>query len=92
MGFTDFERDQFRATCRTQSKIDFILENYYPEDLIEFLRQENHLRRSCDYSIMRKFPKIDKPEQIIMTYLLDPETTLYDILTQWDEFLSPPVN
>ena len=29
-------------------------------------------------------------EQIIMVHLLDPSTTIHSLLSEWDEFLSPP--
>ena len=63
----------------------------YPEDIINFLKSEGHMRRTRDYCIFQKNPKENKPEAIVITYLLDEKTNIRDILVKWEEFLSPPV-
>ena len=89
--FTEFERDGFRATFREYSEIEAIIDNELPDDLITFLRSQGHLKRARDYGIFRRLPKINMSETIILTYLLDSKTSLYDIILKWEEFLSPPV-
>ena len=89
--FTEFERDGFRATFREYSEIEAIIDNELPDDLITFLRSQGHLKRVRDYGIFRRLPKINMSETIILTYLLDSKTSLYDIILKWEEFLSPPV-
>ena len=90
--FTEFERDGFRATFREYSEIEAIIDNELPDDLITFLRSQGHLKRARDYGIFRRLPKINMSETIILTYLLDSKTSLYDIILKWEEFLSPPVS
>ena len=90
--FTEFERDGFRATFREYSEIEAIIDDELPDDLITFLRSEGHLKRARDYGIFRRLPKINMSETIILTYLFDSKTSLYDILIKWEEFLSPPVS
>ena len=90
--FTEFERDAFRATFRENSETEAIIENELPDDLITFLRSEGHLKRARDYGIFRRLPKVNTSETIILTYLLDSKTSLYDIILKWEDFLSPPVS
>ena len=89
--FSEFEREEFRATCREYSEINTIIENELPYDLISFLKSENHLKRIKDYCIFQRMPKVNMAENIIVTYLLDSKQNIYDILSKWEEFLSPPV-
>ena len=90
--FTEFERDCFHATFREYSEIETIIENELPDDLTAFLRSQGHLKRARDYGIFRRLPKINMSETIILTYLLDSKTSIYDIISKWEEFLSPPVS
>ena len=92
MGFTPFEKKNFRSNLRTDSDILQLLENQYPEDVVNYLVSENLLRQVRDYAIISDKPKPGKPENIVVTYLLSPKKTVYDILEQWQTFLSPPVN
>ena len=89
--FSEFEREEFRATCRDYSKINAIIENELPDDLLAFLKSENHLKRVKDYCIFQRLPKVNMAENIIVTYLMDSSQNIYDILSKWEEFLSPPV-
>ena len=90
--FTEFERDAFRATFREYSEIEDIIARELPDDLTTFLSSEGHLKRVRDYAIFRRLPKVNMSETIILTYLLDSKTSLYDIILKWEEFLSPPVS
>ena len=90
--FTEFERDGFRATFREYSEIEDIIARELPDDLTTFLSSEGHLKRVRDYGIFRRLPKVNMSETIVLTYLLDSKTTLYDILLKWEDFLSPPVS
>ena len=40
MGFSQFEKDSFRALCRSKEKIDSIIDEYYPTELVEFLKEQ----------------------------------------------------
>ena len=91
MGFSEYERECFRETCREYSEIESSIKHFIPDDLLVFLKQENHLKRTKDYCIFQRKPKINMAESIIATYLLDPETTIHEILWKFAEFLSPPV-
>ena len=89
--FTEYERDSFRETFREYSEIEKIIADELPDDLITFLRSQGHLKRARDYGIFRRLPKVDMSETIILTYLLDSKTSIYDIVLKWEDFLSPPV-
>ena len=91
MGFTDYERKQFLASMQTHEESRSVLDTVYPEPVVEFLKSEGLLRQVRDYCIMSKLPKFLKPENIVVTYLLDPHKTVQGILEEWQEFLSPPV-
>ena len=91
MGFSEYERECFRQTCREYSEIESSIKHFIPDDLLMFLKQENHLKRTKDYCIFQRKPKINMAESIIATYLLDPETTIHERLWKFAEFLSPPV-
>ena len=92
MGFTEFERSQFLESCRGAEKIQTILENEYPDDILDFIQSEGHIKRARDYCIFNKRPIPNKPEQIIVTYLLNADMFLDKILTSWADFLTPPVS
>ena len=89
--FSEFEREEFRETCREYAEINTIIENELPDDLISFLKSENHLKRVKDYCIFQRLPKVNMAENIIVTYLMNSNQNIYDILSKWEEFLSPPV-
>ena len=91
MGFTSFEKKSMTATLRDGEQINAIFEKDYPDDILEFLRQQNLLGQVRDYAIISNKQKLNKPEHLTMTYVLDPDTFVYDILSKWQEFLSPPV-
>ena len=92
MGFSEYERIEFRKSCRDKDDIEILLDTQYPVDIVEFIKSEGHIRRTRDYCIFQKRQAQQKPEQVIVTYLLDSETSIYDILMKWGEFLSPPVS
>ena len=92
MGFSAFEKNCFTDSLRNQEEIDNIIDNNYPEDIVRFLKDQNLLKLVRDYSIISHKSKLHKPESLTMTYLLDPDINIYDILHQWQEFLSPPVS
>ena len=91
MGFTSFEKNQFRSSMRSNEKIQEILENQYPDDVISYLQSENLMRQVRDYCIISDRLRANKPENIVVTYLLSPDKTVYEILENWQSFLSPPV-
>ena len=91
MGFTAFEKKVLRETLRDKDTISSILGTEYPDEIIEFLKQENLLGQVRDYAIISAKAKLHKPENLTMTYLLDGSTYIYDILAKWQSFLSPPV-
>ena len=92
MGFTAFEKSCFEGSLRDQDEIENIIDNDYPEDIVRFLKDQNLLKLVRDYSIISHKSKLHKPESLTMTYLLDPDKNIYDILQKWQEFLSPPVS
>ena len=92
MGFSVFEKNQFRSTLRDASKIEILRENSFPEDVLTFLNSEGLRTRVRDYAIMSKIKKTGRPENITITYMLDADTNIHDILLNWQEFLSPPVS
>ena len=91
MGFTDYEKKQFLASMQTHEESKVVLETVYPETVVEYLKSEGLLRQVRDYCIMSKLSKFRKPENIVVTYLLDQHKTVQGILEEWQEFLSPPV-
>lgn len=91
MGFTSLEKFEFRSKMRSQEKIREVLENHYPEEVISFLKSEGLMRQVRDYCIISEKLKPNKPENIVVTYLLSPDKSVFDILEEWQEFLSPPV-
>ena len=91
MGFTSLEKYEFQSRLRSQEKIREILENHYPEEVISFLKSEGLMRQVRDYCIISEKLRPNKPENIVVTYLLSPDKSVYDILDGWQEFLSPPV-
>ena len=91
MGFTHFEKEEFHDLMRDFDKIQNLLDTLYPVDVVEFLRSQGLLRQTRDYCIMSKKSKHGKAENIVVTYLIDPETSLKKILEDWQSFLSPPV-
>ena len=90
--FSEYERQAFRDTCRDNSIIEKLVDAELPDDLILFLKEENHLKRVKDYVILRRFPKVNEAENIIITYFLDSKASIFNFLENWEEFLSPPVN
>ena len=91
MGFTHFEKEEFRDLMRDFDKIQNLLDTLYPVDVIEFLRSQGLLKQTRDYCIMSKKSKHGEAKNIVVTYLIDPETSLKKILEDWQSFLSPPV-
>ena len=92
MGFTDYEKMEFEKTLRPYEKIKVLRDSYIPDDLLQFLASERVLRQVRDYAIISKIKKTGRPESVTMTYLLDVDTNIYNILLNWQEFLSPPVS
>ena len=92
MGFTDYEKTEFLATLRDSDKIETLRVNNLPDEVLAFLNSEGLTRQIRDYGIISKVMKIGRPESITITYLLDSDTKIHDILLNWQEFLSPPVS
>ena len=92
MGFTDFEKSKLRSTLRSQSEIESLREQYLPDDVMQFLDSQGLRRQVRDYSIIPRVKKISRPESLTMTYFLDMDTNIHEILLQWQDFLSPPVS
>ena len=40
MGFSEFERERFKALCRSNEKIDTIIDEEYPTEVVQFLTDE----------------------------------------------------
>ena len=40
MGFSEFERERFKALCRSKEKIDTIIDEEYPTEVVQFLTDE----------------------------------------------------
>ena len=91
MGFTHFEKEEFHDLMRDFDKIQNLLDTLYPVDVVEFLRSHSLLRQTRDYCIMSKKSKYGKAENIVVTYLIDSEKSIKNILEEWQLFLSPPV-
>lgn len=91
MGFTEYEKSELKATLRPDSVSQSLRDLCLPDDVLEYLNSERLLRQIRDYGIIPKSAKNGRPESITMTYFLDTETNIYDILQNWQEFLSPPV-
>lgn len=91
MGFSSFEKNKFRSSMRSNDKIQEILETEYPDDIISYLQSEGLMRQVRDYYIIPERLRPNKPENLVITYLLSPEKTVYDILKDWQSFLSPSV-
>ena len=89
--FSEYERQAFRDSCRDYSIIEKLRDAELPDDLILFLKEENHLKRVKDYVILRRFPKVNEAENIIITYFLDSKASVFSFLENWEDFLSPPV-
>ena len=91
MGFTDYEKRSLQKTLRDREFIKELLDNEYPQEIVNFLKNENLLGQVRDYAIISNKPKMNRPENLTMTYVLDAQTFVYDILQSWQDFLSPPV-
>ena len=91
MGFTDYEKRLLQKTLRDREFIKELLDDEYPQEIVNFLKNENLLGQVRDYAIISNKPKINKPENLTITYVLDAKTFVYDILQSWQDFLSPPV-
>ena len=91
MGFTYYEKNEFQNSMRDQESIRKLVESCLPDDVLGFLKYNNLLNLVRDYCIIPKSNKLHKPESLTVTYFLDQETTVYDILLHWTEFLTPPV-
>ena len=92
MGFTLLEKKCINASLRDEGTISKLLNESYPPEIIQFLKQENLLRQIRDYAIIPAKQRLRKPENLTVTYMLDAGTFVYDILAHWHDFLSPPVN
>ena len=91
MGFTSFEKRMLQKTLRDRGFMKELLDNEYPQEIVNYLKNENLLGQVRDYAIISNRPKLNKPENLTMTYVLDAQTFVYDILQSWQDFLSPPV-
>ena len=91
MGFTDYEKRLLQKTLRDRDFMKELLDDEYPQEIVNFLKNENLLGQVRDYAIISNKPKINKPENLTITYVLDAKTFVYDILLNWQDFLSPPV-
>ena len=91
MGFSEYEKYELLNTLRKNHKIEEIIETEYPDDVITFIKNEGLLRQLRDYCIMPKLTKLNRPENITITYLLDSQNSIYRILQLWQEFMTPPV-
>lgn len=91
MGFTDYEKRSLQKTLRDREFIKELLDNEYPQEIVNFLKNENLLGQVRDYAIISNKQKMNRPENLTMTYVLDAQTFVYDILQSWQDFLSPPV-
>ena len=91
MGFSEYEKYELLNTLRKNHKIEEIINNEYPDDVITFIKSEGLLRQLRDYCIMPKLTKFNRPENITITYLLDSQNSIYRILKLWQEFMTPPV-
>ena len=92
MGFTEYEKSELRETLRPDSVTQSLRNLYLPDDVMEYLTSEKWLRQVRDHAIISKTSKLGRPEGITMTYMLDTDTNIYEILQKWQEFFSPPVN
>ena len=86
MGFTLFEKQCFRKTVQ-----DIDIEHHFPTDVNNFLTSEGFRGQVRDYAIIPERSKLGKPENIVMTYVLSTDRNVFDILKDWQSFLSPPV-
>ena len=91
MGFSVFEKSSLQKSLRSSHITEKILQNSYPEDIIDFLKDQNLLKLMRDYAIIPHKQRLFKPESLTLTYLLDTDTNIFDIISKWQEFLSPPV-
>ena len=91
MGFSEYEKTEFMLSLREDAETYKILDHFYPEDVISYLKQNNFYRLVRDYSIIPKGERLHKAESIVMVYMLDPSITIKGLLLKWAGFLSPPV-
>ena len=86
MGFSVYEKKCFRESLEDQN-----IELYFPDDVVDYLNSEGLQSRVRDYAIISDKSKYLKPEHLVVTYLLTPKRTVFEILKDWQTFLSPPV-
>ena len=90
MGFTEFEKNEMKGLFRVDS--EQIVEQTLPDDIILFLKSQNLMKQVRDYGIFpSKFRyRPFKAENIVLTFFMDPNFSIYQILNDLSYIITPP--
>ena len=90
MGFSKFEREQMQNLFRDYSET--LVKESLPEEIFGFLKTQGLLRQVRDYG---KFPskfrfKPQKAENVVLTFVMDSEFSILNVLNELKFILTPP--
>ena len=94
MGFTLHEKHFLQSLILPDEHITQIRDESLPPYILNFLKTEDHIRRTKDYAIfpIKHFHKRHKSENIIICKFVSPNFSLYKFVEKILMEISPPFN